>query len=208
MAEKLKFVAAKADTTIAPSVGPSVASKPDQRDDLLDERVNSIFGNANKRPASDESEHEMTNPKVSNAIGKSENDSTAAEDAEAIVENPPNQIQNQEDQNNSPPEDDGEELDDDMADQGDWNGGDDGNGDADDPADFPELGFPDDPPSYPEQPEFSYRYSTPGSTPRTRRIDFERSIVLRPCVRDKFTNRIPEDEYLQREDAEMKVSLG
>ena len=78
----------------------------------------------------------------------------------------------------------------------------------DQPQEFPELGFPDEPPITPTQPEFQYRYRIVGSTPRSRRLDFDRSIVLRPCQRDRFTGKIPDNEYTEREESEMKLSLG
>ena len=76
------------------------------------------------------------------------------------------------------------------------------------PQGFPDLGFPDEVPNYPVQPDFFYRNRVPGSTPRSRRLDFERSVRVRPCERDPFTNRISDEDYRRREDDEMKVALG
>ena len=76
------------------------------------------------------------------------------------------------------------------------------------PEGFPDVGFPDEPPSYPEQPDFYYRYRVDGSTPRARRLDFERSIRLRACPKDQYTGRISDSDYRQREEEEMKVALG
>ena len=79
----------------------------------------------------------------------------------------------------------------------------------DQPEDFPDVGFPMEPPSYPSPPEFEYRYRAGArSTPQRRRVDFNRAIVLRPCRRDPVTGRIPQQEYDAREDAEMMASLG
>ena len=78
----------------------------------------------------------------------------------------------------------------------------------DQPEDFPDVGFPMQVPGYPMQPIFEYRYRTVNSTPRSRRIDFDNAIVLRKCVRDPHTGRIPQEEYEAREDAEMALSLG
>ena len=91
--------------------------------------------------------------------------------------------------------------------------GDDGDGDEwveqdDQPQAFPEMGFPIQVPSYPRQPDFDYRYRTFNSTPQGRRVDHVNSIVLRKCVRDRHTGRIPQEEYEAREDAEMALSLG
>ena len=88
----------------------------------------------------------------------------------------------------------------------------DGNGwpeEVDQPAEFPDVGFPLAPPTYPTAPEFTYRYrSGAQSTPQRRRIDFDRSIVLPNCRRDPHTNRIAQDDYDAREQAEMALSLG
>ena len=83
-------------------------------------------------------------------------------------------------------------------------------GDAiDQPEGFPDVGFPMAPPTYPSPPEFHYRYrSGPNSTPRSRRIDFERSIVLRDTRRDPHTGRVSQEDYDAREDSEMALSLG
>ena len=87
-----------------------------------------------------------------------------------------------------------------------------GNGwpeEVDQPAEFPDVGFPLAPPTYPTAPEFTYRYrSGAQSTPQRRRIDFDRSIVLPNCRRDPHTNRIAQDDYDAREQAEMALSLG
>ena len=80
---------------------------------------------------------------------------------------------------------------------------------ADQPEAFPDVGFPINPPVYPTPPEFEYRYPHgPDSTPQRRRVDFQNSIVLRTCKRDPYTNRIPQEEYEAREEAEMMISLG
>ena len=80
---------------------------------------------------------------------------------------------------------------------------------VDEPAEFPDVGFPLTVPEYPSHPEFTYRYrSGPDSTPKRRRTDFDRSIVLPQCRRDPHTNRIAQDDYDAREQAEMALSLG
>ena len=80
---------------------------------------------------------------------------------------------------------------------------------VDQPAEFPDIGFPVAPPTYPSPPEFNYRYrSGPNSTPQRRRIDHDRSVVLPQCRRDPHTNRIAQDDYDAREQAEMALSLG
>ena len=79
----------------------------------------------------------------------------------------------------------------------------------DNPENFPEVGFPIEPPQYPAHPEFEYRYRAgPNSTPQRRRQDFERSIVVPSCRRDPHTGRIAQEDYDAREDAEMALSLG
>lgn len=78
----------------------------------------------------------------------------------------------------------------------------------DQPENFPEAGFPMQIPTYPRQPVFDYRYRMINSTPKMRRVDHERAIVLKKCQRDPHTNRIPQEEYEAREHAEMALSLG
>ena len=74
---------------------------------------------------------------------------------------------------------------------------------------YPVGNFPTVPPQYPAQPSFNYRYrSGAGSTPRRRRQDFTRAIVLRNVKRDPHTNRISNEDYEAREDSEMQLSLG
>ena len=76
------------------------------------------------------------------------------------------------------------------------------------PEAYPEGAFPMQVPGYPMQPIFQYRYRTPNSTPRSRRIDFKNSIVMRNCTRDPHTNRVSQEDYEAREDSEMSLSLG
>ena len=74
---------------------------------------------------------------------------------------------------------------------------------------YPTESFPTEPPQYPAQPSFNYRYRAgAGSTPRRRRQDFTRAIVLRNVKRDPHTNRVSNEDYEAREDSEMQLSLG
>ena len=173
--------------------------------DSVADRVQHIFG---KRRASDDS-GSGTEPKISNngSISSAEEDAEAV--PEAIVDNvgqgSPDEEQNENDNDNM---DVGENNVDNNGDnveheEGEWPEED------DQPEDFPDVGFPMEPPSYPSPPEFEYRYRAGArSTPQRRRVDFNRAIVLRPCRRDPVTGRIPQQEYDAREDAEMMASLG
>ena len=80
---------------------------------------------------------------------------------------------------------------------------------VDQPQAFPDQAFPVAVPGYPIHPVFDYRYRAgTDSTPRRRRIDFDRAIVLPQCRRDPHTNRISNEDYEAREDSEMQLSLG
>ena len=77
------------------------------------------------------------------------------------------------------------------------------------PEAFPDIGFPIEPPKYPKPPEFNYRYRAgAGSTPQRRRVDFDRSIVLRSTKKDPHTGRVSQEDYDARENSEMQLSLG
>ena len=167
--------------------------------DTVGDRVNQIFG---KRAAPEKSDHDQSSPKkvpeappsvpatpavpAASPSPPAPQAGSAEEDAAAVPLWEPGEIRDDDNDDDDEDEDDG----------------------GDQPQNFPDLGFPSAPPRYPEQPEFFYQYRVPGSTPRSRRLDFERSIVLRPCERDRHTGRVRDDDYQQREDAEMKVSLG
>lgn len=98
--------------------------------------------------------------------------------------------------------DNDEEVNDDGDDGDEWEEA------EEEPEAYPEGAFPMQVPGYPMQPTFQYRYRTPNSTPRSRRIDFKNSIVMRNCTRDPHTNRVSQEDYEAREDSEMSLSLG
>ena len=183
---------------------------PMETEDQLGDRVHQIFG---KRRAID-IVGPISDPKVANmdttegAVGVTEDSQV---NSESTTQN----------QNNSTSDEmevgDGDETDDEGANEDDTDGIDvhggtgdeDGwNGQEEEPEAFPEAGFPMQVPGYPIQPVFNYRYRTPNSTPRSRRVDFENAIVLPDVRRDPHTNRISQEDYEAREDAEMALSLG
>ena len=188
--------------------------------DAIADRVNHIFG---KRGASETLES-GSKPKVSNTGDLS----SAEEDAEATPKIPPGQYKtdvpgsesksvNKDDETLAKEvdmevgDDDGEAGGNNVAiveeeeddDDGEWPE------DDDQPEAYPDIAFPIDPPTYPRQPEFEYRYRAGrASNPKQRRLDFQKAINLRPCRRDPYSGRISQEEYDAREDAEMMLSLG
>ena len=183
--------------------------------DTVADRVNHIFGS--KRRAIEDDEYDAS-PKVANIVaasGSGNNDNGTGPGPlpeNAIVKDPqpPGGMEIDGDVGHDEPEADPEidhdgdqEGDNDLENEdGEWVDGD------DNPEDFPDIGFPMQVPGYPMQPIFQYRYRTPNSNPRGRRIDFDRSIVLRRCERDRHTGRIAQEEYEARENSEMALSLG
>ena len=212
---------------------PSTPTEPAEKDDNHNEaiakagggdvdsvadRVNHIFGS--KRRAIETAGSDAS-PKVANIIvtektsdDKSADvtmDETPSEKTIAPPETPSTQsappgdqdmdVSDGEEEENAG-EDDEEEAPAEGDGDGEW-------ADRDDvPEEFPDVGFPMQVPGYPMQPIFDYRYRARNSTPRSRRIDFTNSIVLRKCDRDRHTGRIAQEEYEAREDSEMALSLG
>ena len=177
--------------------------------DPIGDRINVIFG---KRPA--EGATESPDAKISNTGTPS----TAEEDANAapgpivnnvVVVNDNNGVGMEVDDGDSGKLDDnGVQAEKDQpADDG--AAGEQWPEQGDQPEAYPDLGFPMNPPSYPDHPEFHYRYRAgSNSTPQRRRIDFQRAIVLPSVKRDPYTGRVPQEEYDARENAEMMLSLG
>ena len=221
-------------TPAEPAVPNTIVPPTGEESDPLGQRVQQIFG---KRPAND-SIGSDSSPKVANTtvsgsddavktsvanidVAESSKGSSGDDIAPAIVKasdgddsskssmtNPPPQIPPPADPpHDVPMEENNEQEDGNQAENG-------GDGDGgwveqdDQPQAFPDVGFPMQVPSYPRQPDFRYRYRTPNSTPRGRRIDAQRSIVLRRCERDRHTGRFSQEDYEAREDAEMALSLG
>ena len=191
---------------IAESVGEpvtAVATPASNGLDQLDERVNQIFG----KKRSIEDDGPVASPKVANiavTFGNGDkSDSAIVNNAsDGSIENPPSdQGQNPENNMDIDPDANNDE-DDDEGEDGEWQEP------EEEPELYPEGAFPMQVPGYPMQPIFNYRYRTPNSTPRSRRIDFKNSIVLRNVTRDPHTGRVSQEDYEIREDSEMALSLG
>ena len=171
--------------------------------DQLDERVTQIFG----KKRSIEDDGPVTSPKVANIDvipgNDDKSDSAIVNNAsDGSIENPPSdQGQNPENNMDIDPDANNDE-DDDEGEDGEWQEP------EEEPELYPEGAFPMQVPGYPMQPIFNYRYRTPNSTPRSRRIDFKNSIVLRNVTRDPHTGRVSQEDYEIREDSEMALSLG
>ena len=209
---------------VTPSVSPKAPATPaepapkaivTEKVDHLDQRVNQIFGK--KRTI--ETDGHSASPKVANIIVTNSTDdgtpgSVGNNDVTNITVNKsvassdekvsgPSQSDekgsktdvNSGDGNMDVDNDDGEE-------EGEWQEA------EEEPEAYPEGAFPMQVPGYPMQPTFNYRYRTPNSTPRSRRIDFKNAIVMRNCTRDPHTNRVSQEDYEAREDSEMSLSLG
>ena len=184
------------------ATGASSTTEPSQ----LDERVNQIFG----KKRSIEDDGPVASPKVANIIvtkGSDDDGTDTAIDRGNVGDN-----------NLASPQDDGHnnEVNMDVGDNNGDHNGDDGDEEEEgeweepeeEPAAYPEGAFPMQVPGYPMQPTFNYRYRTPNSTPRSRRIDFKNSIVVRNVTRDPHTGRVSQEDYEIREDSEMALSLG
>lgn len=187
---------------IGTSVTVSTAPATDGLDQL-DERVNQIFG----KKRSIEDDGPATSPKVANITvtsGNGDNVDSAIASKNAddnTVNSPPDNGQNPEDNMDVDPDDDDDD-DDGEGEDGEWQEP------EEEPELYPEGAFPMQVPGYPMQPIFNYRYRTPNSTPRSRRIDFKNSIVVRNVTRDPHTGRVSQEDYEIREDSEMALSLG
>ena len=215
-AQLSKTASPKAAGTPAEPTGNAIDDTVGAKDSVGD-RVNQIFGSKRRAIGGDGN---GSSPKVANIVVNNNVDAAIKEVSDSpthkspvdkIVTPPVAMDVSDEgegnaegapegDANNIP---DGEEEEpEDEPEDGEW-------ADEDDnPQQFPDMGFPMQVPGYPMQPIFHYRYRTLNSTPRGRRIDFDRSIVLRKCDRDRHTGRIAQEEYEAREDAEMALSLG
>ena len=187
-----------AEAVVAPVTVP-VANGPDQ----LDERVNQIFG----KKRSIEDDGPTASPKVANiTVTTGSND---AESGSVIVKvsdgdkNVTSQVGGHADEVEMDVSDnDNDDSDGDEEEEGEWKEP------EEEPEAYPEGAFPMQVPGYPMQPIFNYRYRTPNSTPRSRRIDFKNSIVVRNVTRDPHTGRVSQEDYEIREDSEMALSLG
>ena len=210
------------DGKVLTDVPTETPTETPTEDDSVGDRVALIFG---KRTASSAPENpsKVKSPKtVTNAIvpGSAEDDFEAVPEipkpessdkssSETDGPKPPAEVTPPGGAQNDPPfgphnkaAEDAMEVDDA------WGPGQDNDEPDDRPEAFPDVGFPDELPTYPDQPDFHYRYRVPGSTPQARRQDFERSVRLRSCQRDRYTGRISDEDYRQREHDEMKVALG
>ena len=191
----------------APMTAPGASSTTES--DQLDERVNQIFGK--KRAIEDDGP--VASPKVANiTVTKGSNDdgTDMAIGGGGVSNDNTDSLQKKGQVN---------EVNMDVGDNNDDNNGDNNDGDdeeeegeweepEEEPAAYPEGAFPMQVPGYPMQPTFNYRYRTPNSTPRSRRIDFKNSIVVRNVTRDPHTGRVSQEDYEIREDSEMALSLG
>ena len=194
--------------------------------DAIEKRCQQIFG---KRPATSDIGNAGTSAKVVNVDssmkGATDNKPPPAVPTDA-KQNPPPAIDNVNNNGDNGKAADKSNGDNDVGDNrraSDMEVSDDDDGPAnengqvdpwagqndDPPILYPAECFPTAPPQYPAQPSFNYRYrSGAGSTPRRRRQDFTRAIVLRNVKRDPHTNRISNEDYEAREDSEMQLSLG
>ena len=200
---------------------PADANAPDAKVDQLDQRVSQIFGK--KRAI--EGDGNTACPKVANITVTDASDGGAAVTAPPVHNNvinitvaKPVDVETSNDQakannsvdnaTNKVADNNGETN----MDVGDGNQEEEDNGEwqeaEEEPEAWPEGAFPMQVPGYPMQPTFNYRYRTPNSTPRSRRIDFKNAIVMRNCSRDPHTNRVSQEDYEAREDSEMSLSLG
>ena len=191
-----------AEAVVVPATVP-VANGPDQ----LDERVNQIFG----KKRSIEDDGPTASPKVANITvtdvtttsdGDKSDSAIASNSADGKNgETPPDNGPGPENNMDVDPNDDDNDDDGEVED-GEWEEP------EEEPEAYPENAFPMQVPGYPMQPIFNYRYRTPNSTPRSRRIDFQNSIVVRNVTRDPHTGRVSQEDYEIREDSEMALSLG